>query len=768
MSRYVTFVLLWILTGCMEGEPTPWSKAWSRTISRVRTDSVNVPAISGSGQRFNRPYLRDEFGRYVHFHGINLSGSSKFPSGERKPNPEFPYAEWPVSFVGKPFPREYADKIFGQLQEFGFNAVRFLISWEAVQPEGPDEFDDEYVSYVDEMVSRAAAHGLYVLLDMHQDLFSRHLFVLFNRHPKDAEGNEYPRGGLPSQLMSLVPPYDDWVRGDGAPRWAVELCLAEKKLDSPAWGVPRLAYNLGPDEMLGLLALVTRFFPNKPGESTDLDWIPQFVAGLPDPKDLPPEFQPYDIRQSNDLLPFTFWGLNAALSLDVQRCFACFFAGDKVTPGRTVGGKNLKEFLQDQYTAAWVRIAEAVSDNPNVIGYDIMNEPLAAFVTYAAVALYFQLGGESVIQEFLETLLGPDTGKDLYELLVGLKMLPPDASDETRALWGFDEVDVGAVLGLNYGFDANYLQPFYEKVGQAIQEVDENAVIWFEPSAGFEMLLGQSPQWQINMTKPKGVKQAVFAPHWYPDIYPFFGFNQPPRSFGEEEWKYRDFTKEISKVIERSEFSLSNVPVVIGEFGTYFNFNGIEQSEESGYAVSAQILDAYYRGFEALGLSHMQWCYSPENTAEDGEGWNSEDFSIIDGALLPRGWEAWMRPYARTTSGVLVSSSFNSPFTPMEPDKGVPLPVNEYLLEMEGKESDAPCEVFVPRLQYPEGFYVWLSDGVAWFDAGRQILYWLPLNDAPAARHSLRILPQRAWADVHGWDYFFDGDIVIDRSGGAL
>jgi len=768
MTRSAIIVLLTtLLAGCSSGDPTPWGQAWGRSVSKVKTDSIYAPGPSGGGERFNRPYLRDEYGRYVHLQGVNLSGSNKFPDGERFPNAQFPYADWPLSYVGKPFPREAADKILGHLQDIGFNAVRFLISWEALQPEGPDKFDEEYIKYVDEMVARAAAYGIYVLLDMHQDIFSRHLFVLFNGHPKDADGVEFLRGSLEAQVLSLVPPYDDWVRGDGAPRWVVETCLPEKNLASPAWGVPRIAYNLGPDEMLNLAGLLGKFLP--PGTGTgNLEWLTTFVSSLPKPEDLPPEFQPYDIRQSGDFLPFTFWGLNGALSLDAQRCFACLFAGDKVTPGRMIGDKSVKDFLQDQYTAAWVRVAEAVSDNPNVIGYDIMNEPVGAFITYAAVALFFQTGAHSAVQELITTILGEDTGADLYELLVGLKMLPGDDSDETKELWGFDGVDAGAVLDLNYGFDQKYLQPLYEKVAGAILEVDHSAVIWFEPSMGLSMLTGDSPQWQINMTKPEGVQHAVFAPHWYPDIYPFVGFNQAPREFGPEEWKYRDFLPNIEKIVEKAEFSLSGVPVVFGEFGTYFNFNGIEDSIESEYEISAQILDAYYRAFEDLGLSRMQWCYSPENTFGDGEGWNKEDFSVVDGQLQPRAWQSWMRPYARTTSGVLVQSRFRSPLEAKDPDKGEPLPVNEYYLQMEGKETDAPTEIFVPRPQYPDGFYVWLSDGSAWFDAPRQILYWLPLDDAPGAVHDLRILPHRAWADVHGWDYFFDGANVIDKSGGVL
>ena len=39
------------------------------------------------------------------------------------------------------------------------------------------------------------------------------------------------------------------------------------------------------------------------------------------------------------------------------------------------------------------------------------------------------------------------------------------------------------------------------------------------------------------------------------------------------------------------------------------------------------------------------------------------------------------------------------------------MPEREFVFEMESKESQAPTEIFVPRRQYPDGFFVWISDG---------------------------------------------------------
>ena len=93
--------------------------------------------------------------------------------------------------------------------------------------------------------------------------------------------------------------------------------------------------------------------------------------------------------------------------------------------------------------------------------------------------------------------------------------------------------------------------------------------------------------------------------------------------------------------------------------------------------------------------------------------------------------------------------------------------MGEFTLEMEGKETDAPTEVFVPRLQYPRGFYVTVSDGHCYYDDKRQLLTWYPSNDAPGAVHELKLQAPRPGVEIPEWDYFFKADTVLDKSGGA-
>jgi hypothetical protein len=223
MRRSVLAVLcLALVAACVDG-PTP--RPDPLPLTRLTTD---------------RTYLRDEHGRYVFFHGVNVSGSTKAPPVD---------ATGFADYTARPFPLADADLEFAKLRGWGFTSIRLLVMWEAIEPYGKGEYDADYLAYVRALVQKAGDHGLHVLLDMHQDMFSRHLNVKYNRTPDATPGS------LEYGLLALVKPYNDVVQGDGAPRWAVQACLQEKQMDSPWWGTPRIVSGLNADEINNLIAL---------------------------------------------------------------------------------------------------------------------------------------------------------------------------------------------------------------------------------------------------------------------------------------------------------------------------------------------------------------------------------------------------------------------------------------------------------------------------------------------------------------------------------
>jgi endoglycosylceramidase len=94
--------------------------------------------------------FHDSVGRLVYFRGVNMGSNAKLP-------PFLPFED----------PRWW-----DLLSSWGYNMVRLTIFWEAVEPE-PGVYDQEYLDKIEEMVDEASKRGIYVLLDMHQDQYSR-------------------------------------------------------------------------------------------------------------------------------------------------------------------------------------------------------------------------------------------------------------------------------------------------------------------------------------------------------------------------------------------------------------------------------------------------------------------------------------------------------------------------------------------------------------------------------------------------------------------
>jgi hypothetical protein len=115
----------------------------------------------------------DAQGREVLLRGVNLGGDSKVPrSGVgHRPGDFSDHRE--VSFVGRPFPLEEANEHFSRLSSWGFNCLRLLTTWEAVEHAGPGRYDEAYLDYYAEIARLAGEHGFYVFVDLHQDAWSR-------------------------------------------------------------------------------------------------------------------------------------------------------------------------------------------------------------------------------------------------------------------------------------------------------------------------------------------------------------------------------------------------------------------------------------------------------------------------------------------------------------------------------------------------------------------------------------------------------------------
>ncbi len=100
--------------------------------------------VSVKGDKFVDPE-----GRHLILHGAAVISK----------NPKENYQSW------------HGPKDFALMRQWGMNCIRLGIIWDGLEPE-PGKFDEEYLKKVDQRIAWAKENGLYVFLDMHQDLFS--------------------------------------------------------------------------------------------------------------------------------------------------------------------------------------------------------------------------------------------------------------------------------------------------------------------------------------------------------------------------------------------------------------------------------------------------------------------------------------------------------------------------------------------------------------------------------------------------------------------
>ena len=102
---------------------------------------AGLPVYVGIKKPKNIKYIKDEFGRSLILHGVNSSNSSKS-------NKQF------MPWVTK-------QDVIQETKQFGFNGIRFLIFWAAVEPK-KGVYDYKYLERVAERVKWYTDNGAYV------------------------------------------------------------------------------------------------------------------------------------------------------------------------------------------------------------------------------------------------------------------------------------------------------------------------------------------------------------------------------------------------------------------------------------------------------------------------------------------------------------------------------------------------------------------------------------------------------------------------------
>jgi hypothetical protein len=625
----------------------------------------------------------DQAGRRILLRGVNLGGDCKVPYPDGGTNYPSDFADHrDVSFIGRPFPLDEADEHFSRLNNWGFNCLRLLTTWEAIEHRGPGEFDTDYLDYYAELCRAAGEYGFYVFVDFHQDVWSR---------------------------MS---------GGDGAPCWLFEKVGIDYR---------KIAAS---------------------GSAHVMQHLYDYSRG----------------GRQEDRYPTMSWPQNTRRPAN-GIMWTLFFAGRDFAPTTTVDGVKVQDYMQDHYLACQREVALRVRDLPNVLGFDTLNEPANGWI---GQALSYRHVAES--DEHPERLMPGLAWSPLDGLLVshGIPRAVPNLgidfaqrkvvpkgertiNSDRISIWLEGRTDPFQQAGawrlnrdgsydviredffrrvgdrtVNYVDD--YLGPFFERVANTIREVNPNWVVFAEldPPSGFA-----SHAFPSEMPP-----NSVNAGHWYDIVTLATKTFNPNLSFdpetgemttqsGQIQERYR---RQLARFARISESIAGGVPTLIGECGIPFDLNGADAyrafagGDRSDTPWTSQIvaLDLMYNAFDALLLHSTQWNYTASNRNDltIGDGWNQEDLSIFsrDQQVDPfdpnsggRAMAGFVRPYARATQGTPRSVRFDRISGDFD-----------FVFDAD-PSIDGVTEIFVPRLQYLDGFTIEASSGRAEQDPSRQL-----------------------------------------------
>ena len=412
------------------------------------------------------------------------------------------------------------EELFEKLSSLGMNSIRLVIIWDGLEPE-PGVYNEAYLKEIDKRIAWAKKHNIFVVLDMHQDLFS----VKYS---------------------------------DGAPEWAT---LDEGK-------------------------------PHTTG---------------------------------------AIWSDAYMMSAAVQTSFDNFWANKPAPDG--IG-------IQDHFANLWKHIAQRYANNSTVIGYDLMNEPFPGSTGVQSTMILLKAFGELYYKEKGVVL----SEEDLMHMW----------ADESSRMKALDLISTqenyhqvfSQLYELNRKFEANHLQKMYQKVSDAIREVDSKHILFLEHSyygnTGVESSISR-----IKLKDGSPDPLVAYAPHGYDLVTD----TKAVASASTERVRY------IYNQIHKKGAALK-MPVWLGEWGAFYG------NSETAIPVAKNAINL----IEKHQFGNAYWSYNSK----------TEHLGFFKKILL--------RPYPYAVNGKLIA--YQNDF-------------DDLSFTMEWKEAidnTAPTIVYVPRV----------------------------------------------------------------------
>ena len=247
------------------------------------------------------------------------------------------------------------------------------------------------------------------------------------------------------------------------------------------------------------------------------------------------------------------------------------------------------------------------------------------------------------------------------------------------------------VIGYNllnepWGNEGRELSPLYHDAAAVIRARHPSSLMFLEGQITTNCGL------QTKLPRPS-IEGVAYAPHYY-----------KPLTIALQYWVGLHHNIDLAFSHMVTTAWSWDVPLFVGEFG---------MSAEVGN-VDAYI-DGLYDRLDSCLASGAQWNYTPEWTEQGKDGWNGEDFNILDPCGRPRP-NFRPRPYPRLTAGIPLRFEYRQPSAPGQPA------TLSYTWAHCPERGDT--EIFVPTCLFPPGssLVVQPSDVACHVDLSRQVI----------------------------------------------
>ncbi|KAK1753067.1 glycoside hydrolase [Echria macrotheca] len=559
--------------------------------------------------------FRDVHGRQVTLRGINVAGDAKYPNLPEQPShvaDDF-FDGDNVKFTGRPFPKEEAHLHFSRLKRFGYNTIRYVFTWEAIEAAGPGIYDEEWIQHTIDILRVAKEYGFYVFMDPHQDVWSR------------------------------------FSGGSGAPMWT--LYAAGLNPQSFAATEAAIVHNTYPDvDSFPKMIWSTNYFRLAAATMFAL-----FFAGK--------EFAPKCIIDGMNIQDYLQGHFIRACTHLAKRIHEAGDIENEVVFGwETLNEPNKGMIAYDDISVIPKEQALKKGTCPTIWQTILTGSGRAVEVeTWDMGGMGPYKVGRALIDPHGEKAWLP---ADYDDSRYGWKRDPGwklgeciwaqhgvwDPSNDTllRKDYFGKRPSNGEHVDYTY-FANNFFMDMVRKYRDAIREQHNGAIILLQGPTmelppkikgtpdGDDPLIAYAPHWydgitlmtkKWNRTWNVDVLGVLRGRYWHPGLAIKIGETAIRNCFRDQHAAMRQ---------EGLDY-LGNHPCIMTEFGIPYDMDDKYAYKTGDYASQSAAMDANHFGVENAGLEgYTLWLYMAKNDHERGDQWNGEDLSIFsaDDKLLP-------------------------------------------------------------------------------------------------------------------------------------